>query len=336
MVPSWWAAAIGKDVLGNPRLPEILVSFDRNKLTAETMMEVEAVLTDGGYSYEAAHAACSAATGIFKWVKATREYFYIFQEIEPRRNAFLLAEKQHEARQQQHQEKVRQVRLLDHALDSLKEQQRAKGDVLGKLRTEIQECTVRKKRADQLLRGLGAEKQKWIVCTRMLAAKYTTVTGDVLLSAGYIALLGGFTQRFRALAIQRWTSTLTEAGFQCSKEFVFTELFGDSYQIRKWHLDGLPQDQMSVNNALVVEKSKRFCVFVDPQLQGAEWLKRAHSRPGQLSTTSESAADHKRVLELAIELGRVVLIETAQESVRPALQSLLKRQVTKYGPQHML
>jgi hypothetical protein len=43
-----------------------------------------------------------------------------------------------------------------------------------------------------LLKGLSAEKQKWIVCTRMLAAKYTTVTGDVLLSAGYITLIGGF------------------------------------------------------------------------------------------------------------------------------------------------
>ena len=86
---SWWAAAVGKEVLGDPRLPERLIGYDRNKLTAELMMEIEEVLTEGGYSYEAAHAACAAATGIFKWVKATREYFYIFKEIEPRRDAYM-------------------------------------------------------------------------------------------------------------------------------------------------------------------------------------------------------------------------------------------------------
>ena len=32
-----------------------------------------------------------AATGIFKWVKATRDYFYIFKDIEPRRDAFMLS-----------------------------------------------------------------------------------------------------------------------------------------------------------------------------------------------------------------------------------------------------
>jgi dynein heavy chain len=107
----------------------------------------------------------------------------------------------------------------------------------------------------------------------MLSSKYTTVTGDVLLSAGYITLIGGFNQRYRNKLIQRWAKTLTEEGFQCSKEFVFTELFGDSYKIRKWHLNQLPSDSMSVNNALVVEKTKRFSLLVDPQVQGITWLK---------------------------------------------------------------
>ena len=78
---SYWKAAQGKEVLGNPRLPEVLVEFDRNKVTPDVMMEVEDVLTNGHYSYERAHTASVAATGIFKWVKATRDYFYIFKEI---------------------------------------------------------------------------------------------------------------------------------------------------------------------------------------------------------------------------------------------------------------
>jgi dynein heavy chain len=85
--PSYWKTAIGKEVLGNPRLPQLLMEFDKNKVTAEVMMQVEEVLLSPEYSYEKAHTASRAATGIFKWIKATRDYFYLFKEIEPRRNA---------------------------------------------------------------------------------------------------------------------------------------------------------------------------------------------------------------------------------------------------------
>jgi dynein heavy chain len=74
-----------------------------------------------------------------------------------------------------------------------------------------------------------------------------------------------------------------EEGFECSKEFVFTELFGDSYKIRKWHLNKLPSDSMSVNNALVVEKTKRFCLLIDPQMQGITWLKNQYDDAGTLT-----------------------------------------------------
>ena len=177
------------------------------------------------------------------------------------------------------------------------------------MRAEIQDCTTRKRRADVLLKGLSAEKQKWIVCTRMLAAKYTTVTGDVLLSAGYITLLGGFSQRYRARLIQKWAKALTDEGFQCSKEFIFTELFGDSYQIRKWHLNELPHDHVSINNALVIEKTKRFCLLIDPQMQGVTWLKRQHEATGTLTATRQSDPQFRKAVEMAIDMGRTVVVE---------------------------
>ena len=102
---------------------------------------------------------------------------------------------------------------MDSALKGLKEHQKSKDEIIEELRAEIQDCSIRKKRADILLKGLSAEKQKWIVCTRMLASKYTTVTGDVLLSAGYITLIGGFSQRFRNRLLQKWAKALTEEGF---------------------------------------------------------------------------------------------------------------------------
>ena len=91
--PSYWRAAISDKVLGDPNLPQILVSFDRNKLTTEIMGRVEDILSEADYTYENAHFASKAATGLFRWVKAIRDYYYIFQEMQPRRDALMEAEK---------------------------------------------------------------------------------------------------------------------------------------------------------------------------------------------------------------------------------------------------
>jgi len=92
--PSYWRAAISEKVLGDPNLPAILVSFDRNKLTPEIMGKVEDILSEADYTYENANYASRAAAGLFRWVKAMRDYYYIFKEMQPRRDALMAAEKE--------------------------------------------------------------------------------------------------------------------------------------------------------------------------------------------------------------------------------------------------
>jgi len=56
------------------------------------MGKVEEILSRGDYTYENAIHCLRALGGIFKWIKATRDYYYIFGELEPRRDALILAE----------------------------------------------------------------------------------------------------------------------------------------------------------------------------------------------------------------------------------------------------
>ena len=124
--PSYWKAAIGPEVLGNPRLPEVLVNYDKNRLTEEMMARVEDILGEADYSYENAHKAYQNATGLFKWVRAIRDYFYIFQEMQPRRDALTLAEKQHVERSKALKEKKRSIEDLSKIMEGLKINQEEK------------------------------------------------------------------------------------------------------------------------------------------------------------------------------------------------------------------
>lgn len=79
--PSYWRAAISEKVLGDPNLPEVLCNFDKSSLTTETMGAVEDILSQADYSLESARYASAATMGLFQWVKAIRDYYYIFKEV---------------------------------------------------------------------------------------------------------------------------------------------------------------------------------------------------------------------------------------------------------------
>lgn len=58
-------------------------------------------------------------------------------------------------------------------------------------------CSKKLIRAEQLIGGLGGEKDRWSKSAHDLGVTYENLSGDVLISSGVVAYLGAFTSNYR-------------------------------------------------------------------------------------------------------------------------------------------
>jgi dynein heavy chain len=116
-----------------------------------------------------------------------------------------------------------------------------------------------------LISGLGDEKERWTQKCEELDKKMTCLVGDGLLSAGVIAYLGAFTPSYRAKMAREWQVLLGQYDIPHSPICTITATMGDPVKIREWTIFGLPTDNHSIENAIIVKNSRRWPLLIDPQ-----------------------------------------------------------------------
>lgn len=78
------------------------------------------------------------------------------------------------------------------------------------------------------------------------------MTGDVLISSGVIAYLGAFTQNYRDTQLVDWYAKVVGFNIPTSKNYNFNTTLGDPIAIRAWSIAGLPSDNFSIDNGIIV------------------------------------------------------------------------------------
>ena len=88
---------------------------------------------------------------------------------------------------------------------------------------------------------------------------------------------------------------------------------------------GLPSDNLSVENGIIMFGSRRWPLMIDPQTQANKFIKKLGSmqEDTQLEVLKPSESNLIRSLELAIQFGKWVLLENVGEELDPALEPIL-------------
>lgn len=128
----------------------------------------------------------------------------------------------------------------------------------------------------------------------------------MLLATGFLSYCGPYNQEFRATLVTMWMEILESKNIPYTIKLNITNMLVDSSVISEWTLQGLPNDELSVQNALIVTKSRSYPLLIDPQNQGKMWIKNKEAM-NNLQITSLNHKYFRTHLEDCLSLGNNIL-----------------------------
>jgi dynein heavy chain, axonemal len=329
-IDPYWVPAT-KSLLNDPRFLQRLQQYDRDNMEPEVVNKAKEFTEDPEFDPEVvAKKGSVAASCIAKWVHAMVKYDRVARTVAPKRAALREAETTLRVAQTELAEKQAALKEVMDKVTELQDALTAAENKKDSLNKQVTDCEAKLKRADALIKGLGGEKSRWTEMSKQLAATYDNVTGDIVLSAGVIAYMGAFISTYRETAIAQWSVLLKSKNITCSEGFNLRDTLGNAVEIRSWVINRLPNDSFSIDNAIMLFKSNRWPLMIDPQGQANKWVKKMEEH-NSLKVVKQNQGNFVRTIENAIQFGNPVLLENVPDSIDPILEPILLKQIVIAG-----
>lgn len=201
------------------------------------------------------------------------KYYFVNLTVMPKKMALAKAKEDLAATQKALAIAKARLQIITDRLNDLNLKLDAKIAYKNEQERNINLCMDRMARAVRLISGLAEERLRWIDTIKLIEHNQINIIGDILISAGSVAYLTPFTDRYRRDLLDQWRIVVSQEDVPHTENCTPVSVLGEQIVIRQWQLDGLPRDYLSTENAVLVSCSKRWPLFIDPQGQANRWVK---------------------------------------------------------------
>ena len=161
-------------------------------------------------------------------------------------------------------------------LNKLEEEKKASQENLDNLQEQKNLNTKRKNNASKLILLLKDENIRWNEQLVQLHNEENNFLGDIIISALFISYMAPFSGNYRKRALNTLLELCKKYNISYSPNYSLENIMSDAVEIRQWTMNGLPNDAVSIENAIMFTNNKKFPLFIDPQLQGNQWIKKLY------------------------------------------------------------
>lgn len=321
-----------KRFLGQPGVIQGILAFDASQVTGAMRSKVTKLIESKPMSFEPANIAnvSRACAPLAAWVQANVAYSEVLLKIAPLTTELSGLMSKLQKFQQRVDECRQQLHELDVATEQLNHNFAEKTQSAGLLEASLRKAEETLNAAQSLLHQLGGENQRWRNQVDTLQREMALVPVKSLLSSGYITYLGGENESSREVHLRDWCSALRV------DEFNFRTFLASEAQLLTFKKEGLPADNLSMENAIMILNSVRTPLIIDPATQATEWLKKSLVQ----SKASVEILNHQdkkfnTTLELAIRFGKVLVIQEV-DGIESILFPVLRRDLNQQGPRQVV
>ncbi|TPX71761.1 hypothetical protein SpCBS45565_g00838 [Spizellomyces sp. 'palustris'] len=307
-----------------------LVNFPKDEINEETVELLEPYLEMPDFNLEGAKKVSADVAGLTSWVKAMAFYFGVNKKVIPLKANLIVQEHKLTLAMEDLNKAQQQLDEKQAELDVFKEKYNQAVGTKQALQADADNCKRKMNAATALISGLKGEKDRWTIQSKEFSERIGRLVGDIILATAFLSYSGPFNQSFRAQLLSDWKKELVKRKIPHSEDLDIAGLLVDPTTVGEWNIQGLPTDELSIQNGIVVNKGSRYPLLIDPQNQAKVWIKNKEEK-NKLLITSLTNKYFRAHVEDCVSQGRPMLIEDVEENLDPTLDNILEKNLMKAG-----
>ncbi|XP_021113900.1 dynein heavy chain 6, axonemal [Heterocephalus glaber] len=321
--PDWPTA---KQLLGDSNFLRRLLEYDKENIKPQILAKLQKYINNPDFVPEKVEKVSKACKSMCMWVRAMDLYSRVLKEVEPKRQKLRAAQAELDITMATLREKQALLKQVEDQIQALQDEYDKGVNEKESLAKTMALTKARLMRAGKLTAALGDEQVRWEESIQKFEEEISNIIGNVFIAAACVAYYGAFTAQYRQLLIECWIEYCQQLEVPINPSFSLINILGDPYEIQQWNTDGLPRDTISTENGILVTQGRRWPLMIDPQDQANRWIRNKESKNG-LKIIKLTDSNFLRTLENSIRLGLPVLLEELKETLDPALEPVLLKQI---------
>ena len=314
----------GKDFIGS------IMNMNVDNVKTDTKNKViKKYLKAPEWNIEKIYSAYKAAGILAQWLESQLSYADILTKVDPLRREIATLESEMSVLVA---DQTRNQQALDQTQKTIETYKTDYTDLISKvqnIKTEMQKVNTKVQRSKQLLTNLSSEKHRWTESSQGFADQLSSMTGDVIICAAFLAYCGFFDQLYRNLLTKTWRGYLQEYGLKFKPDLSISEYLSTTAEKMTWQAHKLPNDDLCNQNAIIIKRHNRYPLIIDPSGQAIEFVL-SYFAERKIEKTSFDDPAFIKTLEKCLRFGLPVLVQNV-EKIEPMLNSVLNKEVVKQG-----
>jgi dynein heavy chain len=303
-----------------------------NKIRELLAKEKETFMVDDGIKMKS---VSKAGYGLLQWVLAMSKYYDVAKGVEPKKKLVKELQDKKEAAEENLRNIKAELIELSEKLSTLSEQEKTQSAKLAELKEQAGQMTRKLNAASQLIEGLASERARWTKDLASMSEVKKRLVGDCLLNAAFASYAGPFNHEYRTdMLYVMWQKMVKEKNVEKTEDYKLVTLMTSDVEIASWGGHGLPSDELCVQNGILVTRSSRYPLCIDPQMQIVSWIKSKEEKAGL--TVKSFNDEYVKHLELALMYGKPFLFENLDEELDPMIDPVLEKRYVIVNGQKMI